>query len=340
MSEKMPQFERPEPVMVGPASPEKKQEYKQMILERFGERHYEQIPEDKRQILESLEYEKKPYEKSAIKQANEVTNSLINEFGLTPFDVPERNIHIVPDKLYKQIEKNEDRVAITFQDKQLLALNAERLVHPIDRVSTILHEIIHLKNFLAIEAHEDLYKPYRSGLKVSASRKKEEKIGFFTAFSGLNEAVVSEIEKRYLPQVIQQNQFLADEYNWEVSKEAQELKEKIAKEKGIKPDEIIWVSKDGKDYRQLPYYEQRRVLNYIVKCIYEDNRGRFNSADDVMKLFFKSHFDGRLLSLARLIEKSFGKDAFGIVGMMDTDENSARLVMNYLTKRRRQRRKL
>ena len=95
MNEKMPQFERPEPVIVGPATPEKKKEYKQMILERFGERHYEQIPENQRKILESLEYEKKPYEKSAIEKANEITNSLLNEFGLTSFDVPERNIHIV-----------------------------------------------------------------------------------------------------------------------------------------------------------------------------------------------------------------------------------------------------
>lgn len=335
MKEKIPQFERPEPIIVGPASPEKKQEYKQMILERFGERHYEQIPEDKRKILESLEYEKKPYEKKAIKQANEVTNTLISEFGLRPFDVPERNIHIVPDKVYKLIEGDGDSVATTFQDRQLIVMNAERLIHPIDRTSTSLHEIIHLKNFLAIEAHEDLHKPYRSGLKISTTRKKAERTGFFTAFSGLNEAVVSEIEKSYLPQVVRQNKFLADEYQWETSEEAQKLKGKIASEKGISADEIMWVSKDGKDYNQFPYYEQRKVLYYIVKQIYEDNRGKFNSVDDVMKLFFRSHFDGKLLRVARLIEKSFGKGAFRMVGMMDEDTNSARLVMDYLLKRGR-----
>lgn len=332
MKEKMPKFQRPEPVIVGPASLEKKKEYEQMILERFGERHYEQLPEDKRQILESLEYEKKPYEKLAIEQANKVTNLLIKEFGLTPFDVPERNIHIIPEKLYKQIDKD-DKVAITFQDKQAIVLNAERLIHPFDRVSTIFHEIIHLKNFLAIEAHEDLHKPYRSGLKVNTSRKKEERIGFFTVFSGLNEAVVSEIEKRYFWQIIQQNQFLTNEYNWQISKDAQGLKDKIAKEEDITPDEIIWVSKDGKDYNLFPYYDQRKVLNYIVERIYKDNREKFNSTDEVMKLFSRSHFDGKLLRIAKLIEKSFGRGSFRMIGMMDETKNSARLVMDYLTKR-------
>ena len=330
----MPQFERPEPVIVGPATPEKKKEYKQMILERFGERHYEQIPENQRKILESLEYEKKPYEKLAIEKANEITNSLLNEFGLASFDVPERNIHIVPEKLYKQIEKDDDLIATTFQDRQLIVLNAERLTHPIDRTATIFHEIIHLKNYLALEAHEDLYKPYHSGLKISASRKKSEKIGFFTAFSGLNEAVVSEIEKKYFLQLIRDNQFLKDEYHWETSKEAQELKEKVAKEKNRKSDEIMWISKDGKNFNFFPYYEQRKVLNYIVDSLYEDNANKFNSRDEVMKLFFKSHFDGKLLPIARLIEKSFDKGAFRIIGMMD-DENSAGLLMDYLIKHRK-----
>lgn len=94
MKEKIPEFQRPEPVIVGPASPERKQKVKQMILERFGERHYEQLTEEQRQILESLEYEKKDYEKLAIKQANEITDSFLQKFGLRSFNIPERKIHI------------------------------------------------------------------------------------------------------------------------------------------------------------------------------------------------------------------------------------------------------
>jgi len=203
MIEKISQFEpeRPAPKIVGPASPERKEEIKKMILSRFAEGHYDQLSEGQRRILESLEYPKRPFENLAIKQANKITNSLLEEFELRPFDIPERNIHIVPEKIYKEIEK-EDTDAITFQETQAIVMNAERLIHPIDKVSVILHEIIHLKNFLALEAHEDLYKPYQSGLKISSSHKKEKGTGFFVAFSGLNEAVVSEMEKNISPSLL------------------------------------------------------------------------------------------------------------------------------------------
>ena len=332
MSEKMPQFERPEPVIVGPASVEKKEEYKQTILGRFGEHHYDQIANDKKQLFESLEYQKKPYEKLAIEEANEITNSIISDFGLRPFDISERNIHIVPDKLYKEIEGDSSKRAVTIQELQMIILNAERIVYPVERASTIFHEIIHLKTFLSIEAHEDLYGVRRCGLEMSSSRKKEEKTGFFIAFSGLNEAVVSEIQKRYFPELLRKNQFLVDEYNWGMSEEARVLKEEKAKEEKADISEIAWVTKDGKDYGGFPYRGQRKVLNYIADVLYEENAGEFSSRDEVMRLFFKAHFDGKSLPIARLIEKSFGKGSFRMVGMMDDKLNSARLVRDYLTK--------
>jgi len=54
-----------------------------------------------------------------------------------------------------------------------------------------------------------------------------------------------------------------------------------------------------------------------------------------MKKFFRAHFDGRLLEIARLIEKSFGKGSFERIGAMDCNENSANLLMNYLIKQKR-----
>lgn len=330
----MPKFKRPEPIMVGPASKEIKEKAKQRILSRFGEGHYEQLPEEKRKILESLEYPKRPYEESAIDRANEISNSLLQEFDLQPFDVPEQNVHIMPEKLFKEVEKNNDRVAVTFQDKQAIAVNAERSAEPLNRALHIFHEIIHLKGFSAIEVHEDLDKMHRSGFKVNATRKKSEKRGYFVAFEGLNEAVVAEIEKTYSQRFLKENEFLKEEYEWEMSEEAQKLKQTSAKEWGIETDEITHISKDGKVGDSFSYYEQRKVLYYIVDRLLENNPDKFKSRDTVKKLFFKSHFDGKLLNIAGLIEKSFGKGSFRMVGMMDTDKNSARLVMDYLFKHR------
>jgi len=215
----------------------------------------------------------------------------------------------------------------------LVVMDAERLTDPIDKLSNILHEIAHLKGFLALEAGDDLYKVYRSGVKVMPTMQKAERIGSFTAFIGLDEAIVSEIEKRHLPELIKKNKLLKGEYIWQTSSEATALKEEIAKKEGINPNEIMRISKDGQTYKCFSYYEQRRVLNHIVGRIYENNREKFDSADDVMRLFFRAHFSGELLSIARLIEESFGKGAFRMVGMMDDNTNSARLIMDYLKKK-------
>jgi len=329
---------RPEPKIVGPASLKTQEKYKKIFLKRFGEDHYKQLPKKEREILESLEFSKKPYEKSAIEKANEITNGLLEKFGLNPFDIPERNIHIIPGSLFEKIGKS-NLVAITLGDQQAIYLYAEKLLHPIDKLAMILHEILHLKNALVIEAHEDLHKPYQVGLVVSASQKTAKEIGFFVMFKGLNEAVVTEMGKKYLPELLCtellcSNEFLKEEYNWQNSPKAQKLKRKLVEKHKIEPEEIIRISKDGKDYNTFPYYEQRKVLNYLVGSIYEDNKDKFESQDKVMELFFKAFFDGRLLSIAKFIEKSFGKGAFRMVGVMDNDENSALQVMRYLKKRR------
>ncbi len=333
MKEKLLSFKRPEPTVVGSVSKEKKEKIKQKILENFGEGHYNQIPEDKRKILESLEYEKKPYEKSAIDISNKITNLMISEFGLTPFDIPEKNIHIVPESLYKEIDEGKN-LGATFQKEQIIVLNAEKNMNFFGRVSTIFHEIIHLKGYFSLEAQEDSLKLRRSGLKMNTSFKKEKNIGNFNLFHGLNEAVVAEIEKEYFKELVGQNQFLKKEYEWESSEEAQKLKEKIAEENGINADEILSVNKNGKNFETFSYIIQRKVLNYIVDQIYKDNEDKFNSRDDVMKLFFKAHFDGKIINLAKLIEKSFGKKAFRVIGIMDEQSNSARSVMDYLMKSR------
>ena len=352
MNEKNPQFNRPEPLVVGSASLETKKEKARQIVERFGEYHYEQFSSRQRTILESSEIKKSKCEKLAIEKINEITNSILSEFKLDVFNVPERNVHLIPDKLFKEITKDETITGATSEIMQLILLNAEALKDPMSRISAMLHEIIHLKSFLVLEVHEDLKRVYRGGVTVGALREKSEKVGYFMMFGGLNEAIVTEIQKRYLKKCFSEvvstlekmsdlgsyDQFLIDEYHWQDSKEARNFKRKLIKEafpdRG--EDEIVWVGRNESGYDLLGYYGQRKVLNYIVDVLFKDNTDRFNSKDEVMKLFFKAHFDGKLFAIAKLIEKSFGEGSFRIIGMMsEKDENSIGQVMDYLQKHRK-----
>jgi hypothetical protein len=341
MSKKFPEGKRPEPRIVGKASEEKKKELTKLILDRFGEFHGKNLPEKIKEELEKNEIPKMPYEIEAIKIANDITNKLLERFGLTPFDIPDKNIHILPEKLFKEIRGGIEKVrGSTFYKDQLILINNEEIKDVFSKIEVIFHEIIHLKGHLSIEITEKEsnsfgYRIYRSGLEIVSSIKKlEEGLGFY-AFKGLNEAVVEEIVKKNFWEFIKRNPYLKEEYEWQNSEEAQKIKKELAEKHNIPIEEIMWVSKDGKDYDNFGYYPQRKILYHIVKILYQDNIDKFKSQDEVMDLFIKAHFDGKILEIARLIEKSFGEGSFERIDAMGLDENSANYLMNYLLKKRK-----
>ena len=60
------------------------------------------------------------------------------------------------------------------------------------------------------------------------------------------------------------------------------------------------------------------------------------NADEVFQEFSNAQFNGRLMTIARLVEGTFGKGSFRILGNMDTDSNSATLCLETLKKLRLQ----
>lgn len=153
-------------------------------------------------------------------------------------------------------------------------------------------------------------------------------------FLGLNEAVVSEITKRHLHEILENDPETRAEWQWIKSQKAERVKNNIAREEKVPSDEVYWIGRDGEDYRikTHPYFVHRKVLNFLVDTIAED-MGK--SSDEVMKLFFNAHFNGHLLEIGRMVNRSFGKDLFRVVAMMDNKTNSAWQVFEYLQKQRR-----
>lgn len=340
--EKLPPFERPEPRVVGRASSKEKKEVKIDILDKFGEGHFRQLSKEQLEAVRFLEYPKQHHEKAAIRRANEVVNQLMRNAGVQPFDVPERNVHILPQHKYDAVIENPTPLAITDHDSQSIVINADRTTFALHRVSVLLHEIIHLKSHLALEAWKEKggkldYGPHRLGLEVHATKKKSVELGGRTVyFKGLDEGIVAEIEKRYWPRIVESDPYLEEKYAEQLKPKNRRRKAKLAKKKNIPEDEIILVTEDD-DLEIFPYLHQRRVLGYLVDSIYEDNKKKFDSRDDVMNLFINSIFNGQLLPIARLVEGSFGEGSFREVGGMDDDSESARRLLVRLRKLRRKR---
>jgi hypothetical protein len=335
MSENIPPFGRPEPIIVGDSSRKNKESAKKLIIERFGEKHLERFPESFRNIIETSEIPKKPFEAETIRLGNKITNNLLKELNLPQFDIPERNIHIIPETAYKTINNNEYGAA-TFEKVQIILINDNKNIHPIVRSSEIFHEMVHLKSYSAFElTKKNSLNGYRTGLVIYPTERKIMNGENLEYMNGLNEAIVAEIEKRYSPQIFKRNKYLAKEYNWQKSETIENLRKNVAKECSVDPSDVEAIDEKTELAYFYAYPAQRQVLHYVVDSIYKNNKNKFGSEDEVMKEFFRSHFTGHLLSIARLIENSFGEGSFRTIGKMTYGDEgeSAEKIMNYLKTR-------
>jgi len=320
----------PEFRMVGGASPEKKEKAKQELEKAFFD-HIESLPKEVQEKIEKLEYPKSEKEIALIDFANQETSRLMEEVGVEPHDIPLDNYHIIPPELYEK-EFGRRSSAVAHGRRQAIAFNAENFRdNPILLGMAAIHETLHLKAQMSFEIEESKdgknTTPYREGVTVRSSQLKAAQGNYHEHFRGLHEAIVSEAEKRLLVKLLDQRE-LAEEKKWLMSDEAGDLIKKLS-------DEIIWVGKRGSgDWKMVGYRPQREVLDYICGEIHKQFPEQFGDADGVFKEFLKAHFTGRLLPIARLIDKTFGDGSFRIVGNMDDNNASGVSHLETLKKSR------
>jgi len=260
----------------------------------------------------------------------------MEEAGVKPRDIPPQNFHIIPPDLYQKLT-GKDTVARSFLLRQGALFNAWYVRdNPVLFGAVVLHEMLHLKAYLCIEVGEQGGKvqktSYREGVTVEAHRHRGKHHGHFT---GLHEAIVAEAEKRFLPELMN-HLALAAEKEWLKFQEAKEMKKKLAEEEGIPEGDIIWVGKEKGDWKAVSYSSQRDVLNYVCAEIQKQFPQQFKNPDEVYNLFLRAHFTGRLLLIARLVEKTFGEGSFRLLGNMGTDSESGVLHLESLKRVRLQ----
>ncbi len=342
MSEKNLVFQRPELPVVGTASDKRKREVQQNIQDHFAFNR-DQISSSFVERLRMLEYPKHDFEKVAIKDINSLLNKILKEFGLTEFDVPEANIYSVPEKLYEEIDgqSKTDSDGFCAHQEQAIVLNSEKLDHPYSRISVLLHEMIHLKAFVSLEANETGQYLRRVGLEAYSSLKKtHEQKRSVRQLIGLNEAVVSELQKRLFPHVIKRNPHLDREKSIMDSKRGKTGLVKATQKEMLPEDEFVYAftKNDNPETSEwegytFPYRPQRLVLKYILETICRTYPDEFISEDDVFRLFLQAHFGGQLGPLAKAVEDTFGVGSFRMIGTMTgKDPESAYRVLDFLKK--------
>lgn len=319
--------------VVGEASDEAKNEAKKEIEKAFLDQLSFLSPEDQ-ELKKRVEKPKSETEIALIGFVNQVTSDLIKKVGGNSYTIPPENIHIIEATAYEQ-RMGKTSFARAYPSYQAIVVNNRYSEKNSLNFGLILfHEFLHVKAPMTMEVQEHIEgqpenSVSRRGISVLSSLISNKKDQKHSHFDGLHEAIVSEAEVQFFPKILN-HPLLQEQKKWLDSEKATVRKNQIAQSKQIPIDEIYWVSDATSEYQHFSYKSQRDTLRYVCAEIQKEFPETFQNQQQVFDLFLQSHLTGKLLEVARFVEKTFGKGSFRVLGNMDTTRSSGILHLETL----------
>lgn len=282
------------------------------------------------------EKEKTPEQQELIGRINREMRDFLAQYGVGSIQVPTENIHILDKSKFTEEELKKIQQEFGTENGFYSALNQSVVImkdYDISKLTflqTLVHELLHLQGFysyqksrqesadLTLEKQGDSASMNirRSGFSIGTTDGK------ILLFHRLNESVITELEIRFektymmkwpeLEIELQTRDVYIEQIAQQTSRPIETVKQEVA---GVKGDETLGYK--GVSY---PYHEERQQFNSLVDELYEKNKGDFEFREDVFKLFAEATMTGRLLTTARLIEKTFGKGSFRVIGERSADK--------------------
>ena len=226
--------------------------------------------------IEKFEIDKTERDIEIINFAKDAISEYTRKYTRKKYDIPLQNIHVF--NLGGVEEFTQKRLENGAASIERGSIVMDRIKSDAVFAKILFHEIIHLNSYTALQlktGKEPSIGLYRSGIRVQT--RNGEKI----LFTDINEAITELITRRF-------------------------YQEKII------PSEIF----DKEDKKNLlnSRAEEMAKLEALIDGLWEGNKDRFKTREDLENLFFESQFTGNLLKIGRLIEKTFGKGSFRKLG--------------------------
>lgn len=266
----------------------------------------------------------------------------VRRYGGTPVEVPYTNVFI-PD-LDRIDEKNKSAILNDVESgtkgtydslgQKIFVLFDYDSKSKLKFMATMVHELMHLNSFNSVEAGQkdkdskvlSLVEKDNKGSEMSLYLRRVGWVitgpGKQNYFELLNEAVTSELAMRFdweyfdnipeLSEELREREVAIREFAKREGGDILEAREKIA----FLDEFPIEDNSDMVNVKLVPYtYEAaRKSLWGMAEIIYKANQDEFNSKEEVVDLFIRAYFNGKILPVARLYEKTFGKGSFRELG--------------------------
>lgn len=250
-----------------------------------------------------------------INLVNEYTNNMLSEFQMKEYNITQKNIHILKEKDYKKISKEEtetDTEAYFSLKKQAILLQEEE--SNLQFAIILFHEMIHAKSFYSvILEQEDSYRllsPAQTGIEI---RGKDD------IFSNLNEAIIESLTKKFFKEISKKPLFQ------EEIKKIDEVKKYWRDKNPYFSQDIFCIHRDengNETPETFAYRKARKALNLLIDKTYIKNVNNFKNPEEVFDLFAKSIFTGDIVgekSWGRLVDKTFGAGTLKKIAEKDSN---------------------
>ncbi len=281
--------------------------------------------------FEKIQREKTDEEVKLINYINTITNELRNKYDKEDRDILPEQIFMVKERDWP--EEDIDADAITFPYSGFISIKDTKYIIP--NFAKLLHEIMHYKSYLAFqvikgEGDEDKFLAvYRGGLIVRSRSGRER------YFSYLEEGITQDLTKNALDEALANNEILKKEY-LEFQNDIESRTNKARGNYNASMDAFgsptpldentFYINKDGSYWDTFSYGESMRLIDVLCNKLYAKNQDKFQSESEIKEIFRRSHFNGDLLELGRLIDKTFGKGTFRKIGEIGDDKQARKFI--------------
>lgn len=312
--------------------PEKHTSFEHVVGKGLTPEHKEKILKYKEKVFESQEFkdlkdiekEKTPEELEIIELANEEINKLLRKFDLKEFNIPAKNIHIVPADKWPEGEEYKNTYKPLLQ---AITIKGE----PFNTTMALetFHEMLHFKSYASVQLKDEAEKleEYRHGLTIQ-SRTPDKK----TYFDNLNEGLTEELSIRFI-RSLDNHPLFKDE----IAETKRIIKEypEATKDKGTAPlftedTYLVTIASKEETEKRIEIHfnaksfhrkQERRILNILIDKLLERNKDKFKNRDEILDIFTNAMLSGNIIPLGRLIDEVFGRKTFSKIGELDDDRD-------------------
>lgn len=278
-----------------------------------------------------IEREHSPELDELIMEINSKMGEFLKEYGGNATEVPPRNIHLIDVSKLTLAQAQSLKEKFPKSSAFYLPFN-QHIGSTLDEsdklrlAQALVHEMLHLNAFLSFQKTEGNDYVKKSTDEREVFSLKQRRVGFriflsndVVYFKDIDEAIIQELTIRFdwkyfgyfseLEEDFVERQGALEAESRRTGESFEDLKRALA---AVREEKRT----DGHRFtaRTPGYDEERERLYKLIDDLYQKNQTAFASKEEVFNLFAKATLTGRLLPIARLIEKTYGKGSFRKLG--------------------------